>query len=151
MGQGLDTCTVVGVGVVEDGGWSTVPGNEIESVSIKGGTASSGSPPDRVRFDELGPVRRLLELLRSQGTFTIGHVKRSMEAFVALRDDVGAAPGMVKPSGSHVREMFRHDMCESGDSVLPVGDCDLKVEEARHQHIKACPECSQSGKLGADC
>ena len=99
MGQGLDTCTVVEGGVIGDSVAATVPGGEIDNVSEEESAHSRVSPPDRVRFDELGPVRRLLKLLQSEGTFTIGHIKRSMEAFVAQREDVEVALGMVKPNG----------------------------------------------------
>ena len=150
LGQGLGTCSV-GEGLLgSDREVITTPGEVIESVSMEGEMERS-SPPDRVRFDELGPVRKLLELLQAQGVFTMGHIKRSMEAFVAQRDDVEAVQGMVKPSGSSVREMFRADMCESGVERLPIGDCDLEVEEARRQHIAACLECSEAAVLREDC
>jgi hypothetical protein len=110
-----------------------------------------GIKQDVGRFDQVRGVVRVLQLLRSEGVFSLQHLKRQLALFVAERTDLRDQAEMLKPSGTEVLEMYREDMCQSGEALLPAGDCDLRVGEACSEHVRVCMRCKAQGQVSSAC
>lgn len=110
-----------------------------------------GIKQEVVRFDQVHGVRKMLQLLRSEGVFSLQHLKRQLATFVAKRSELQDEAEMTKPSGTKVLEMYREGMRQSGEAQLPVGDCDLSVDEASVEHAQVCTMRKTQGQVSDSC
>jgi hypothetical protein len=103
-------------------------------------------------FLKLEAVKKLIELLRRQGVFSLNGIKRAMRSFIASRPDLEDAQlGMQKASGLEVGEICREDMCRHGSLQLPIGDSVLSAEMMEVQHCKSCAVCGSVGRVACHC
>ena len=99
-------------------------------------------------FSRNEAVKSLLRMMVEKGVFTLNHIKRGMKEYL-LQQTSGSSSwvGMIKPNGLEVKELFRPDMFESGDKLLPASGYDLVAADMGRMHIKACDHCRTASRV----
>ena len=86
-------------------------------------------------------VQELLDLMVTSETFSMGAIKKAVANFVLDRQlDSSESVGMLKADGMIVEEMYSvgENVFECGARELPVGSCNLKVNEMIKLHVEVC-------------
>ena len=89
-------------------------------------------------------VQELLDVMIKKETFSMGAIKKAVSNFVLDRNLYSVeSVGMLKADGMIVEEMYSvgSEVFECGDNELPLGTCNLKVDEMIKLHRESCMLC----------
>ena len=93
----------------------------------------------------------MLQLLAQHRQLSLRDLKRLMESYLLQRDPTSVTIGIVKPSGMHVRDMFRPDMFCSGSNPLPPHRVRLHPLRMDHYHKLSCASCRAAHTILPSC
>ena len=121
------------------------------TASTELGGRESRAVPSWTAFPRNIAVRKLISHLLERGVFSVGGIKRALDAFLVETEDHGARQSMRKPNGLFVREMFDGKLFQSGALALDPSSNPLKVEEMDKHHVRSCGECRDGGVVLESC
>ena len=86
-------------------------------------------------------IRQMLQLLAKHHQLSLRDLKRLMESYLLDHDPTSLNLGIPKPSGMHVKDMFRADMFCSGANPLPPARVKLRPLAMDKYHKTCCSSC----------